>query len=72
MITPYRNYFIELKFRNFDAKWSGAGASGNACAENYYGPSMCSELECKAQVSYLEPYMADKSLKAFVTFHSYG
>jgi len=58
--------------RNYDAKWSGAGASGNACAENYYGPSMCSENECKAQVAYLEPYMADGSLKAFLTFHSYG
>lgn len=58
--------------RNFDAKWSGAGASGNACAENYYGPSMFSENESSAQRDYLAPFMENNTLKAFLTFHSYG
>ena len=58
--------------RNYAAKWSGVGASGNTCAENYYGPGEFSELESSSQRDYLTPFMTSGDLKAFLTFHSYG
>lgn len=58
--------------RNYAAKWSGVGASGNECAENFYGPGEFSELESSSQRDYLTPHMVSGDLKAFLTFHSYG
>ena len=58
--------------RNYEAKWSGVGASGQACAENYYGSSVFSAPESAAQRDYLTPLLANGDIKAFLTFHSYG
>ena len=58
--------------RNYEANWSGPGSSSNPCSESYYGTSEFSEAESQAQRDYLDPYIKNKSLKAFLTFHSYG
>ena len=58
--------------RNYEANWSGPGASANPCSESYYGTSEFSELESSNQRDYLDPYIKDGSMKAFLTFHSYG
>ena len=58
--------------RNYDANWGGPGASGSPCSDTFRGNSVFSELESQAQRDYITPYIKDKSLKAFVTFHSYG
>jgi len=58
--------------RNYDANFGGPGSSAQPCSDTYRGTSAASELETKAQVNYLAPYIDDKSLKAFLTFHSYG
>jgi len=58
--------------RNYEANWGGPGASGNSCSDTFRGPSVFSESESKAQRDYLAPMFADQSMKAFLTFHSYG
>merc|ERR1712110_613671 len=58
--------------RNYEANWSGPDASANPCSESYYGTSEFSELESSNQRDYLDPYIKDGSMKAFLTFHSYG
>lgn len=40
--------------RNFDAGWSGPGASGNPCSEAYYGSAAFSAPESKAVSLYIE------------------
>ena len=58
--------------RNYDADWSGPGASAQPCSESYHGPSVFSEPESQAQRDYVAPYINNGSLKAFLTVHSYG
>ena len=58
--------------RNYDAKWSGEGASGNPCSETYYGSSLFSAPESAAQRDYISPLLTSGDIKAFLTFHSYG
>jgi len=58
--------------RNYDANWGGPGASGSPCSDTFRGNSVFSEKESQAQRDYITPFIKDKSLKAFVTFHSYG
>ena len=40
--------------RNFDANWSGPGASSNPCSDTYYGPSAFSEKESQAMADFLQ------------------
>jgi len=39
--------------RNWDANWSGPGASNNPCSQTYYGKSVFSEVETKAASDWL-------------------
>jgi len=49
--------------RNYDANWSGPGASAQPCSESYHGPALFSEPESRAQRDYMAPYMTNGSLK---------
>jgi len=40
--------------RNFDANWSGPGASSNPCSDTYYGTSAFSEVETQAMADFLQ------------------
>ena len=40
--------------RNFDANWSGPGASSNPCSDTYYGTSAFSEIETQAMADFLQ------------------
>ena len=39
--------------RNFDAAWSGPGASANPCSETYYGPEVESEQLTKGLSNFI-------------------
>lgn len=56
-------------FTNFS--WSlGQGTSSNACDDVYRGPSMFSEPETKSLSNFI--LSRNKTLKAYITLHSYG
>jgi len=56
--------------RNFNAGWSGPGASSNPCSETYYGPSVASEPLSQALQGFIEANRG--KINMYVTFHSYG
>ena len=54
--------------RNWDANWSGPGASNNPCTQTYYGTSVFSESECKAAADAL----VDIVPQAYADVHAYS
>lgn len=56
--------------RNFDFEWAGAGASGAACSDTYYGPSAGSEPEVQAVQNYVCGH--NDTIKLYINFHSYS
>lgn len=56
--------------RNFDFEWAGAGASGAACSDTYYGPSPASEPEVQAVQNYVCGH--NDTIKLYINFHSYS
>jgi len=59
--------------RNFDWHWDDKkceGASDHPCAEDYRGPAVYSEPECKGVADLL--FANNQSLKAMITTHTYG
>jgi len=60
--------------RNYDAEWSGPGASDNPCSDAYYGPSVFSENESSSESNYMinAQNQTNNSLKMYLTFHSWS
>ncbi|KAG5677266.1 hypothetical protein PVAND_007037 [Polypedilum vanderplanki] len=56
--------------RNYDFHWSEVGASNNACAETYHGPTAFSENESQISRDIIDEVKGN--CKFFLTFHSYG
>uniref|UniRef100_UPI00398EBFD1 carboxypeptidase B-like isoform X1 n=2 Tax=Pristiophorus japonicus TaxID=55135 RepID=UPI00398EBFD1 len=56
--------------RNWDAGWCTVGASSNPCAETYCGPQVESEKEVQAIANFIR--LHKKSIKAYLTIHSYS
>ncbi|KDR21622.1 carboxypeptidase B-like [Zootermopsis nevadensis] len=56
--------------RNFGYKWGGAGSSREPCKEIFAGSSAFSEPETAALSKFVSSHTG--TLKAYVTFHSYG
>lgn len=56
--------------RNFDAGWSGEGASSNPCSETYYGPVVESEQLTKGLSNFIRSNRG--KIEAYLTFHSYA
>ncbi|XP_063242988.1 carboxypeptidase B-like [Bacillus rossius redtenbacheri] len=56
--------------RNFGYKWGGKGSSRDPCTEIYAGQYGFSEPETSAISGFLTPKIG--TVKAYVTFHSYG
>ncbi|XP_069699626.1 carboxypeptidase B-like isoform X2 [Periplaneta americana] len=56
--------------RNFGYKWGGAGSSKEPCKEIYAGTGPFSEPETSALSNFVQGLRG--SLKAYVSFHSYG
>ena len=55
--------------RNWEMHWGEAGASTNACADDYQGPSAFSEIEVKSVASYIK---SQTNLNGYINFHSYS
>nr|AAH76057.1 Carboxypeptidase A2 (pancreatic) [Danio rerio] len=55
--------------RNFDAEFSGPGASDDPCAEDYRGPSAHSEIEVTNIVDFI---LSHGNFKSFMTLHAYS
>jgi len=58
--------------RNYAFAWSGPGASGNPCAETYYGPAAASCPETVAIQTVLEDYASQNRLASYFDIHAYG
>ncbi|XP_067851121.1 carboxypeptidase B-like [Heptranchias perlo] len=56
--------------RNWDAGWCTVGASSNPCSETYCGPHVESEKEVQAVANFIR--RNKKSIKAYLTMHSYS
>ncbi|TRY54527.1 hypothetical protein DNTS_033393 [Danionella cerebrum] len=55
--------------RNFDAEFSGPGASDDPCGEDYRGPSAESEIEVKNIVNFIKSH---GNFKSFMSLHAYS
>ncbi|XP_076878254.1 carboxypeptidase A4 [Brachyhypopomus gauderio] len=55
--------------RNWDAGFSGPGASSNPCSESYHGPHAHSEIEVKNVVDLVRSH---GNFKAFISIHAYS
>ncbi|KAJ3206365.1 carbamoyl-phosphate synthase (glutamine-hydrolyzing) cpa2 [Dinochytrium kinnereticum] len=55
--------------RNFDAHWSEPGASGSACADDYYGTAPFSAPESKAVADYITRI---GNVVSYIDFHAYS
>ncbi|NP_001003446.2 carboxypeptidase A2 precursor [Danio rerio] len=55
--------------RNFDAEFSGPGASDDPCAEDYRGPSAHSEIEVTNIADFI---LSHGNFKSFMTLHAYS
>ncbi|XP_026884594.2 carboxypeptidase A4 [Electrophorus electricus] len=55
--------------RNWDAGFSGPGASNNPCSESYHGPHAHSEIEVKNVVDLVRSH---GNFKAFISIHAYS
>merc|ERR1719284_1372185 len=56
--------------RNWDANWSGPGASNNPCSQTYYGLSVFSEVETKAASDWL--LSLNPTPAAYADVHAYS
>ncbi|KFO32778.1 Mast cell carboxypeptidase A [Fukomys damarensis] len=56
--------------RNFDVSWKSSPSSNNPCSDIYRGPAPESEKETKAVTDFIRRHL--KSIKAYITFHSYS
>ncbi|GAB5576764.1 mast cell carboxypeptidase A [Prionailurus iriomotensis] len=56
--------------RNFNASWNSFLNTKDPCAETYRGPEPESEKETKAVTDFIRSHL--KSIKAYITFHSYS
>jgi len=56
--------------RNYDAHWSGPGASPNPCSDTYYGTAAASSPEISAEQKYLTDL--GQNLVSFVDIHTTG
>ena len=56
--------------RNWDANWSGPGASNNPCSQTYYGKSVFSEVETKAASDWL--MAVNPRPAAYADVHAYS
>ena len=56
--------------RNFDANWSGPGASSNPCSDTYYGVSAFSEKETQAMADFLGGL--NPTPKVYADIHAYS
>ncbi|XP_042855221.1 mast cell carboxypeptidase A isoform X2 [Panthera tigris] len=56
--------------RNFNASWNSFPNTKDPCAETYRGPEPESEKETKAVTDFIRSHL--KSIKAYITFHSYS
>lgn len=56
--------------RNFDAGWSGPGASGSPCSDTFYGSAPFSSLEAAAMRDYLAANRGN--VVASVSIHAYS
>ncbi|KAG1939052.1 carboxypeptidase A2 [Pimephales promelas] len=55
--------------RNWDAEFSGPGASDDPCGEDYRGPSAQSEIEVKNIADFITSH---GNFKSFMTIHAYS
>nr|XP_002121069.1 carboxypeptidase B-like [Ciona intestinalis] len=55
--------------RNWDANWSGPGASASSCNDAYYGPSVMSEIEVRSQASFVGGL---SNVQAYIDIHAYS
>ena len=56
--------------RNFDIHFGEIGGSDNLCNNEYRGPSVCSELECKALSTFLGKHKTE--IDVYFNMHCYG
>ncbi|XP_054441257.1 mast cell carboxypeptidase A [Pteronotus mesoamericanus] len=56
--------------RNFNASWNSFPDTKNPCHETYPGPASESEKETKAVTDFIQSHL--KSIKAYITIHSYS
>ncbi|XP_004460610.1 mast cell carboxypeptidase A [Dasypus novemcinctus] len=56
--------------RNFNASWSSFPDTKDPCGDTYRGPAPESERETEAVTAFIRSHL--KSLKAYITFHSYS
>ncbi|MBN2448511.1 MAG: choice-of-anchor J domain-containing protein [Phycisphaerae bacterium] len=61
-------YGVDLN-RNWDAGWSGPGASGDPCDDTYYGTSAFSEPETAAMRDF---FIAHPEIVSCIDYHSYS
>ncbi|KAJ3301965.1 Carboxypeptidase A4 [Kappamyces sp. JEL0829] len=54
--------------RNWDAGWSGPGASSNPCSDAYYGPSPFSAPESRAVSNYIK----EKKPLSYIDWHAFS
>ncbi|XP_007504381.2 carboxypeptidase A4 isoform X1 [Monodelphis domestica] len=55
--------------RNWNASFSGEGASNDPCSEAYHGPKPHSEIEVKSVVDFIQNH---GNFKSFIDIHSYS
>ncbi|EPY79052.1 carboxypeptidase A3-like protein [Camelus ferus] len=56
--------------RNFNVSWNSFPYTKDPCEETYRGPAPESEKETKAVTNFIQSHL--KSIKAYITFHSYS
>ncbi|XP_053316383.1 mast cell carboxypeptidase A-like [Spea bombifrons] len=56
--------------RNFNISWNSVGTSDNPCYDDYAGSGPVSEVETQALTAYIRENLS--SIKAYISFHSYG
>lgn len=61
--------FVLLVSRNWDYKWSGAGASTMPCSDTYAGPSASSEVEATLVAGYLKSL---QKVALLIDFYAFG
>lgn len=58
--------------RNYGFHWMEVGASSYECSETFAGKSAFSELEASQMRDFVAKINANKNIKLYLTFHSYG
>lgn len=58
--------------RNWDYRWSGAGASNNPCAQDFRGSSAADAPETKALAGFLQTVKKNQGVKLYIDWHSYS